>query len=293
MDPYNFDSPDADVIIRSGGVKPTEYRVHRCILAISSPVFRCVLIRENILLSLIAYSTMFSLPQSDSGTKKSTPVVDVSEGRATLDALLRLLYPIPDPKSLTLDEIGPVIDAAMKYEIIVVLNRLRKLLISPEFLEKQPLRVYAIATHWEFEEEMKIASGYTLGVDIINSPTADTLNNIATSHYRRLLIFHLERAAKAQQCLGEVSPKQATCSSCRGFVDRWHEIYKRKAKDELSLRPTSAVICSFDFLAPIADSIDAGDCGMTSCRRSGRKLDVYRSFLEHLKKRIDELPSTI
>jgi BTB/POZ domain len=246
-------------------------------LALSSPVF----------------STMFSLPQSESARKQVLPVVDLSEGRATLDALLRVIYPIADPKFETLDDLGPVIDAAMKYEITFALTRLRSFLVSPRFLKNQPLRVYAIATHWGFEEEMKTASGYTLGVDIINSPSADTLNNIATAHYRRLLIFHLERAAKAQQILEDVSPARGTCSACRGYIERWHEAYKAKAKDELSVRPTSTVVCSFDFIAPIADSIEVAECGMSSCRKSGRKLEMYRSFLQVLKDRIDDLPTTI
>jgi hypothetical protein len=238
------------------------------------------------------FSTMFSLPQAESA-KKTLPVVDMSENRTTLDALLRLLYPVEDPVFKTLDDLGPVIDAAMKYEITVVLSRLRAILVSPVFLDTQPLQVYAIATHWEFEEEMRLASGHTLGVDIINSPTADSLNHIATSHYRRLLIFHLERAAKAQSVLDDVFPKQPMCSACRKYVDQWHKVYKNRAKDELSLRPTSTLVCSFDFIAPIADSIDSEDCALASCKKGGRKLEVFRSFLENLKRRIDEIPSTI
>jgi len=181
----------------------------------------------------------------------------------------------------------------MKYEIVVALSRLRKMLVQPDLLEKAPLQAFAIATRWGFEEEMKIASSYTLGLDIINSPSADILNGISTAHYRRLLIFHLERAQGAQRMLEDISPRNPVCSSCRTYVERWHEEFKRKAKEELSLRPTSSVVCSFDFLGPIADAIDAGECGMTSCRKGGKKLEIYRSYLEALRKRIDTLPNTI
>ena len=193
----------------------------------------------------------------------------------------------------SLDELAPVLDAAMKYEIAVALSRLRKMLVQPDLLEKAPLQAYAIATRWGFEEEMKIASGHTLGLDIINSPSADTLNGISTAHYRRLLIFHLERAQGAQRMLDDISPRNPVCSACRMYVEKWHEEFKRRAKEELSLRPTSSVICSFDFLGPIADATEAGDCGMASCRRGGRKLETYRSYLETLRKRIDTLPTTI
>ena len=197
------------------------------------------------------------------------------------------------PNLGSLDQLSPVLDAAMKYDIAVALSRLRKMLVQPDLLEKAPLQAYAIATRWGFEEEMKTASGYTLGLDIINSPTADILNGISTAHYRRLLIFHLERAQGAQRMLDDISPRNPVCSACRTYVERWHEEFKKRAREELSLRPTSNVICSFDFLGPIADAIDAGECGMTSCRRGGKKLETYRSYLEALRKRIDTLPNTI
>ena len=193
----------------------------------------------------------------------------------------------------SLDELAPILDAAMKYEIAVALSRLRKMLVQPDLLEKAPLQAFAIATRWGFEEEMKIASGPTLGLDIINSPSADPLNGISTADYRRLLIFHLERAQSAQRMLEDVSPRNPVCSACRAYVEKWHEEFKRRAKEELSLQPTSSVICSFDFLGPIADAIEAGDCGMTSCRKGGRKLETYRYYLEALRKRIDTLPNTI
>ena len=184
-------------------------------------------------------------------------------------------------------------EAAVKYEIAVAIHRLRKILVRPELLEKAPLQAYAIATRWGFDEEMKIASGYTLGQDIINSPSADTLNGISTADYRRLLIFHLERAQGAQRMLEDVSPRNPVCSVCRAYVDKWHEEFKRKAREELSLRPTSKVVCSFDFLGPILDGIDPGECCMTSCRKGGRKIETYRFYLEALRKRIDMLPKAI
>jgi hypothetical protein len=182
----------------------------------------------------------------------------------------------------------------MKYEIVVALSRLRKMLVRQDLIKKAPLQAYAIATRLGFEKEMKLTSGYTLGLDIINSPSADALNGISTANYRRLLIFHLDRAQAAQRILEDVAPRNPVCSACRGYVERWHEEFKKKAKDELSLRPTSSVVCSFDFLAPIVDAVEAGECSMnSSCRRAGRKLETYRSYLEVLRKRIDMLPNTI
>ena len=77
--PHDFsNSPTADIILRSGGPKIVEFMTHRVILSIASPVFE----------------TMFSLPQP--GTGKSLPVCDLSEDANTLEALLRLIYPVEE-----------------------------------------------------------------------------------------------------------------------------------------------------------------------------------------------------
>ena len=77
--PHDFsNSPTADIVLRSGGPKAVDFRAHRAILSIASPVFE----------------TMFSLPQP--GTEKSLPVCDMSEDAKTLEVLLRLIYPVDE-----------------------------------------------------------------------------------------------------------------------------------------------------------------------------------------------------
>lgn len=77
--PHDFNnSPTADVILRSSGPKVVEFRVHKAILSIASPVFE----------------DMFSLPQPV--TEKALPVCDVSEDAITVEALLRLVYPVEE-----------------------------------------------------------------------------------------------------------------------------------------------------------------------------------------------------
>lgn len=77
--PRDFDnSPTADIILRSSGPKSVEFRAHRVILSIASPIFE----------------TMFSLPQP--GGDRSIPVCDLSEDANTVDALLRFVYPVEE-----------------------------------------------------------------------------------------------------------------------------------------------------------------------------------------------------
>ena len=60
MTPYDFDAPDADAILRSSDGK--EFRVHRLILGLTSPIFK----------------DMFGLPQP-TDFPSQIPSIDVSE----------------------------------------------------------------------------------------------------------------------------------------------------------------------------------------------------------------------
>lgn len=103
---HPFNRASADVILRSCDL--VDFRIHRGILTESSPFF----------------SDMFELPQpvqaeptGATETARAPPVVDMTEDAETLDAFLRLLYPIvkpplEDPKLLAL-----VLKAAHKYDM--------------------------------------------------------------------------------------------------------------------------------------------------------------------------------
>ncbi|KAL1941210.1 hypothetical protein VTO73DRAFT_7422 [Trametes versicolor] len=100
--PFNLDT--ADIILRTPDL--VDFRVHRAILAIVSPVF----------------ATMFQLPQpgflSGNGPDStSLPVVDIAEDSKTLDALLRLCYPVPKKETEETDDIILALGAAIKYDM--------------------------------------------------------------------------------------------------------------------------------------------------------------------------------
>jgi hypothetical protein len=79
-----FDVPDASLIIRSSDL--VNFRVHKPVLAIASPVFKDLL----------------SLPQPPDGESiDGLPVVQLTEGSELLNILVSMLYPVPTviPKS--------------------------------------------------------------------------------------------------------------------------------------------------------------------------------------------------
>jgi len=268
-----FSSPDADLVLRSGASSPVDFRVHRCILAASSPFF----------------SDMFTLPQPNStNASSSAPVVEVSEDGETLEKLLCLIYPVPKPVIHDLDELTVVLEAANKYDVTVAIDILRALLVTPAFIEKEPLRVYSIACRFDLEEEVKIASRHTLSMNVLDCPLSEDLKHITAYQYHQLLDLHKTRAKAAQELL--LLHEDVKCMMCNGthygqFIPpKWWKDFEQRARKELSLKPTTDTIFSMPFLA---ESARAG------CERCAVSIFEAQWFLKELKQSIDDLPSTV
>ncbi|KAI0089217.1 hypothetical protein BDY19DRAFT_985173 [Irpex rosettiformis] len=272
MPSLHFDSPDADLVLRSGTLPATDFRVHRCILSTSSPFFE----------------DMFSLPQPHASDDSGPPVVEVSESADILEKLLRFIYPRSNPILNTIEDVVAVLEAASKYDVMVAIDALRSMLISPAFVKQDPLRIYAIACRFDLEEEAKIASRYTLSVNVLDSPFSEDLKHITAFQYHQLLNLHKKRAAAAQELL--ILHEDVKCMMCNGthygqFIPpKWWRDFRERAAKELSMRPTSETIFSMAFLA---ESAKAG------CERCAGSILASGWFLDQLKQAIDELPSTI
>ncbi|KAF8885746.1 hypothetical protein BD779DRAFT_656685 [Infundibulicybe gibba] len=265
---YHFDAQDADIILVSSEEEcPAEFRVHRCILAAASSFF----------------SDMFSLPQSPNAEK--IPRIIVSEPRSTLDTLLRFVYPIPDPTSRpsTSSSSSLVLHPNM---ISALSLRFSENSSFPHFLISSPTRVYAIACRYDLEFESKIASTYTLNVNILDAPLSEDLKYITAFSYHRLLDLHRKRAQAAQALLK--IPENVKCMQCNGNTlavfgqPKWWIEFERMAKEELAARPTTDVIFGMDFLAKSTYGVGCQRCPASV-------LDSWR-FLQELKASIDALP---
>jgi hypothetical protein len=170
------------------------------------------------------------------------------------------------------------------------IDSLRKQLVAEKFVIHYPTRVYAIATRFDLEEEAMTASRHTLSMNLIGDdcPLSEDLKYITAFSYHRLLILHRKRAKAAQE---EVSNTKVTCLQCNGGPysafsgpPKWWVDFERRAKEELSLRPTSCVIFSSVFLAKSA---------IAGCPKCPESILGSWSSLEKLKAKIDDLPATI
>lgn len=201
---------------------------------------------------------------------------------------MRLIYPVVNPTINTLDELTPVLEAACKYDVTVAIDTLRTLLILPQFVEKEPLRVFAIASRYDLDEEAKLASRHTLNMNILDSPLSEDLKHMSAYQYHRLLDLHRTRAKNAQELL--ILNEDVKCMMCNGThygqfsPPRWWKDFEQRARKELSLRPTTETVFSMPFLA---ESARAG------CERCAVSIFEAQWFLKQLRQTIDDLPSTI
>ena len=194
MAPYNFDAPDADAILRSSDGK--ELRVHRLILSLSSPVFQ----------------GMFSLP---SRPTDPVPTIDVADPSDILERFVQYLYPKSPPNITDVSMWAVMYAIADKYNAEIVTEHLRGMLI-PRFLEASPLRVYALASHWGFEEEAKIASRGTLDRDIFEDFPREDAELMGGIGCQRLLFLHFNRreAARGLVVKHPLPPSRSSPCTC-------------------------------------------------------------------------------
>ena len=195
MTPYDFDAPDADVILRSSDGK--EFRVHRLILSLTSPVFQ----------------GMFSLPQSTDPPSQILSV-DVPESSDVLQPFIQYLYPHFPPKISDISMWAALYTIGNKYIAGVVMGPLRDMLI-PRFLEKSPMRVYALASHWGFEGEAKIASRRTLRLDISKELSEEDATLMGGAACQKLYLLHYNRREAAQRLINNQPPPSASNASCK------------------------------------------------------------------------------
>ena len=269
MSPYDFDAPDADAILRSSDGK--DLRVHRIILSLTSPVFQ----------------GMFNLPQpTESPSPSQIPTIDVPESSDILQPFLQYLYPRSPPKISDVAMWADLYTIAHKYDADVIMDLLRDMLI-PRFLEIAPLRVYALASHWGFEEEAKIASTRTLTFDILKDLSREDAELMGGAACRQLYLLHFNRREAARALVTNHPLPTPSDSSCKcpspGYTCLVPALCHR-----VGTRPW---LTAEELYEEAAKWGYPTQCSFTGpCRNSFRNMHAY---FTSLLKGISELPQTI
>ncbi|SJL02573.1 uncharacterized protein ARMOST_05904 [Armillaria ostoyae] len=260
-----FNSADADIFlnVEDSSKQKKRFAVHKCILSAASPFFR----------------DMFSLPQPSAAqaTDLDIPSIDMPESADVLHTLLQYIYPVPNPIILSLGKLVPVLEAAEKYDILVAVDSLRKQLVSTENLTEDPLRIYAIASRYDLQEEIKVAAKYTLKKNVLDCPLSDDLKHITAYDYHRLLDLHRRHVHAIQQAFIQLERVTVPDHKCSTW---WWSRYEKAAKLELAQRPSTDVIFSLPFIS---------SC-VTWCHDCHASVYLTLPDLERVKEDIDALP---
>ncbi|KAG9313117.1 hypothetical protein JVU11DRAFT_6567 [Chiua virens] len=170
--PAPFNSNKADIILRSSD--DVYFQVYSCLLGFASPFF----------------DSMFDLPQPQARNVHEEmhyglPVIPVTESSRVLNMLLRFCYPptVGDPHLKNAGDIEVVLEAAIKYGMEEVEERVRRTLVESSILEKEPLHVYGIAHRFRYAEETRVAATW-----LLRRPSPPT---ISATHARQSDLRHL------------------------------------------------------------------------------------------------------
>jgi len=203
MSSYQFTADDADIVLRATRCEvPREFRVHKIILSIASSVFK----------------DMFDIPQpvpSTTPVGPAIPVIDVDDDPDDLETFLRMIYPFGPPATPTLDAISRALVIFDKYQVQgSSLQPIRSLLVSPEFLKNDPIRVYSLACGSKLKEEADLAAPYTSSLDVLSSACEEDIRRMTGMEYHRILILAKQRRLRSQTY---ILNNPTTCSGCRNY----------------------------------------------------------------------------
>lgn len=217
-----FSSPDADVIL--GASDHTLFRVHSWTLKTTSGWFR----------------SLFSMPRLNP-VADHPEIINLDEDSYTLGSLLRMICGLPINPLTSYDDVDALLFAAEKYDMPGPISLIRILVMTPPLLD-QPLRLYAAASRFGWEEEAKHASTQSLALNLYASEYQPILRKIGTNAVLDLIHLHRERREGLRRRLNEppfvTGITVAHCPRCRRTIDHhtWREL-KYKVVLEMDVRP--------------------------------------------------------
>lgn len=211
--PAPFNKP-ADFIIRTS--QDTQFHVSSVILSFASPYFHDLVPNAN---------------------PRKPFVFNVPEPDATIETILRLIYPIPDPTLHDLGDIADAYAAALKYQLDAATDSLRKLLLLPCFLGREPVRVYAIARRFGLVEEANLAADEACKRNPAEWPSCKEFDHVSGAVYQDLVLHHRKWVITAVRILDETQVLQQAglCLNCRSS---WYQEYAHRVKPMLTHAPT-------------------------------------------------------
>ncbi|KAF9648940.1 hypothetical protein BDM02DRAFT_2013699 [Thelephora ganbajun] len=226
---------------------------------------------------------MFSLPQSTEPPSQ-VPIVDVSEPSDILQLFIQHLYPRAPPEVSDLAMWADLYTVADKYNTEVVTDSLRNMLI-PWFLEECPMRVYALASHWGFEEEAKIASRGILTMDISKGFPEEEARFMGSVACQKLYLLHIQRRNKARALVNDRIYQFSDGRNCSCPPMDFNAVIQA-----LSQRVSTTPWLTAEELYEEAAGMNNSRMCASTCRNSFKNVHRWMSLI---LREISQLPQTI
>ncbi|KAH9837633.1 uncharacterized protein C8Q71DRAFT_705868 [Rhodofomes roseus] len=209
--PFDNSHGDSDVVLRSAD--EVDFYVHRNILRIASAFF----------------ADMFSLPQpihpsSPDVANDPIPVIPVSENSQKLEALLRMCYPVEKSRISSVQDVSPLLEGALKYQMREATAALTKKLAA--FCNNRPLDVYAEVCRRDLRKVAKqAADAFAAPLVAVTKVPRDEpafaiddftphMESISAAAYFHLLEYHSGGGASKSMTLSFVSSRASASASC-------------------------------------------------------------------------------
>ena len=278
-----FNASDADIILCSSD--NVYFRVHSLILQLTSSWFR----------------TLLSLPQCPPSYKQSdspppTPIPEVINMMETADVIEGLLAMAGGrelPKLDSFEYVESLLRAAEKFEMPGAISILRLAIMSTQFLNTHPVRVYAIACQWGWIEEAKLASTKTLGIDLLGHDALKDLSFVETAHLTSLLLLHRRRRDVFRAGLDSHTNFYANnvpgrCSQCQREIAHvaWMHL-KHVWSTAIELHPDDITS------GAVLQDPELHELLATVCQHCHRKLYNAEGTITKLKQVLERLPTTV
>ncbi|KAI0705660.1 hypothetical protein C8Q76DRAFT_751829 [Earliella scabrosa] len=161
------------------------------------PVFR-----ERVAAALPLFATILALPQPATHGSNTRPCVDVHETSKVWEQLAPICHFTAAPPLVNPDDIYAILKAAEKYDLPADMmpSRMRYVLLQPDLLEKEPFRVYFLATAYHLPDVARAAAQRTLRLPTVYGDNFSALADVPAIAYYRLLDYR-KRCSDAAKAL--------------------------------------------------------------------------------------------
>ena len=259
-----YDFEDADIILRTPRSKG--FRVHKSVLSVTSPVLR----------DLVADVPKPSAEDEEKGT---LPELDVEDPPEDMDLFLRLIYPITmPPKFEDFDTLSRAFMVLQKYKVEGVQELLKPTLVSPPFLNSDPMRAYAMACRLGFTEEAEVAAPLAATTDFTTTIRAEDLRNMSGTDYHRLVVLSKERLRKSKS---DILSAPLQCTNC---PQAFYNLFRQRLAEKLHTNEEKFydTMESLDICFTVSK-----DCGASGCSGAGGNLH-FEKFVFALVKELQK-----